>query len=136
MSATVAELLAALGGVARFGALRAVVAREDIEAALAGGDIVRDARGVYALPDVDESLRVATRLGGALSLTSAALHHGWGLKSLPDKPHAMVVDGWIVLRLTYEDVMLRPDEVRVVLAEAMALAQLLVQRLPDRTRAA
>jgi len=48
----------------------------------------------------------------------------------------MVVDGWIVLRLTYEDVMFHPAQVRAVLAEAVALAQLLVQRLPDRTRAA
>jgi len=93
VSTTVAELLAELGGVARFGILSAKVGRETLEASVASGDVVRDARGVYALPEAEEATRVAVRLGGVLSLTSAALRHGWALKSLPDKPHVTVSRG-------------------------------------------
>ena len=37
----------------------------------------------------------------------------------------MVVGGWLVLRFSYEDVMFHPDEVRLVLCRAVALAELL-----------
>jgi len=43
--------------------------------------------------------------------------------------NAMVVNGWIVLRLCYDDVMHHPDEVRRTLVAAVALAQLLNKAL-------
>ena len=39
----------------------------------------------------------------------------------------LVVNGWTVLRFSYEDVMFQPDEVRRVLVAAVALAELLVE---------
>ena len=39
----------------------------------------------------------------------------------------LVVNGWTVLRFSYEDVMFHPDEVRRVLVAAVALAELLVE---------
>jgi very-short-patch-repair endonuclease len=48
----------------------------------------------------------------------------------------MVVGGWIVLRFSYEDVMVQPDEVLEVLREAVALAELLAKVAPRRRRAA
>jgi very-short-patch-repair endonuclease len=85
-----AEVLRELGGVARRGTLLRLVARVDLERAVAAGDVVRDARGRYALPDADPGLRVAARLGGVLSLTSAAQVHGWAVKTVPDLPHVTV----------------------------------------------
>ncbi len=55
--------------------------------------MVRTSRGVYALADVDDSVRAAAVLGGVLSLTSAALAHGWAVKVVPDRPHVIVSRG-------------------------------------------
>jgi very-short-patch-repair endonuclease len=87
---SVVEVLRELGGVARTGTLLRVVSRGDLERALAAGDVVRDARGRYALADADQARRVAARLGGVLSLTSAAQVHGWAVKHVPDRPHVTV----------------------------------------------
>lgn len=89
----VVDLLAELGGVARRSALLRVVTRKDIEIALAAGLINRAARGLYTLPGIDEAVRTATQLGGVLSLTSAALRHGWAVKTVPDKPHVTLSRG-------------------------------------------
>lgn len=89
----VVDLLAELGGVARRSALLRVVTRQDLERSLETGEIIRDARGLYALPDVDSAVRAAGRLGGVLSLTSAAMHHGWAVKAVPDRPHVTVSRG-------------------------------------------
>lgn len=87
------EWLRELGGVARRSALLKLVDRAELEAALADGLIVRDARGCYALPETDVAVRAAHQLGGALSLTSAALRHGWGVKTVLNKPHVVVSRG-------------------------------------------
>jgi very-short-patch-repair endonuclease len=89
----VVDLLAELGGVARRSALLRVVPRSDLERSLEAGLILRDARGLYALPGGDAAIRTAARLGGVLSLTSAALHHGWAVKTVPDRPHVTVSRG-------------------------------------------
>jgi hypothetical protein len=57
---------------------------------LAVGEIVAAGRGRYALPIVAEGVRAAHALSGLLNLTSAALHHGWGVKTPPDRPHVVV----------------------------------------------
>ena len=44
----------------------------------------------------------------------------------------MIVDGWIVLRFSYDDVMKDPDHVRQVLISAVALAQASTQVRPRR----
>ena len=93
MPSDVPDLLHHLGGVARRAALLQVVSRADLDRAVASDLVVRNHRGTYALPDADEALRLATRLGGVLSHTSAAIHHGWGVKTMPDKPHVTVSRG-------------------------------------------
>ena len=84
---SVTELLAELGGVATRGTLLRTVDRGALERGVAVGDVVRLARGRYALAQVDEDRKVAARLHGVIGLTSAALHHGWAVKSVPDRPH-------------------------------------------------
>jgi very-short-patch-repair endonuclease len=39
------------------------------------------------LPSVADGLRMANELTGVLSHLSAALHHGWEVKAVPDRPH-------------------------------------------------
>jgi len=89
----VTDLLAELGGVARRSAILAVVDRAELESAVATGLVVRDVRGLYALPEVDQARLAAARLNGVLSLTSAALAHGWAVKTVPDRPHVTVSRG-------------------------------------------
>ncbi|GAA1142800.1 DUF559 domain-containing protein [Nocardioides aquiterrae] len=86
----VAELLRELGGVATRSALLAVVGRRAVDHALAVGVVEAVARGRYALPELGEAVAAAHRLTGALCLTSAALHHGWAVKTVPDHPHVAV----------------------------------------------
>ena len=87
------ERLGELGGIATRGTLLRTCDRSDLDRAVRGGDIVRIARGRYALAVVDEARQAAARIGGALALTSAALHHGWAVKNVPDRPQVMVSRG-------------------------------------------
>ena len=48
---------------------------------------MRVGRGRYASVGVGEAAATAHSLNGVLSLTSAAIHHGWEVKSVPEKPH-------------------------------------------------
>jgi very-short-patch-repair endonuclease len=89
----VSELLRELGGVARRSALLRVVERAELDRAVSAGDVVRDSRGLYCLPEADQDLLVAQRYGGALALTSAAIRHGWAVRRVPDRPHVVVSRG-------------------------------------------
>lgn len=87
---TVVEWLAELGGLATWGTLVRLTSRADVEAAIAGGDIVRVARGRYTLAGLAEGQREAHRLTGTLSHVSAALHWGWEVKTVPKEPDVTV----------------------------------------------
>lgn len=71
---------------------------------------------------VDERLRVACEAdsfewhGGRAALCADARRY-----------NQMVIGGWLVLRFTYEDVMFHQDEVRAVLVEVVALAELMTK---------
>lgn len=45
------------------------------------------------LPEADAGIREAVGLGGALGLTSAALHHGWSVAHVPERPHVIISRG-------------------------------------------
>ncbi len=78
--------LARLGGVATTTALLRHTSRGRVAVAVRRGRIVRDQRGRYSLPGVDEAIRVANALGGVLSEDSAAQAHGWKMKHVPNTP--------------------------------------------------
>lgn len=86
----VVEILSALGGVATRASLVDATSRAEVDGALGTGSIVRLAHGRYALASVDEARARAHAVSGVLSLTSAALHHGWAVKAVPDRPHVTV----------------------------------------------
>ena len=76
---------------------------------------------VWARPDlVDEDL------GLVLEADSFAWHDDRAaLDRDANRDHRSVASGWVVLRFTWEQVMLRPDEVRLVLGLVVArLSQL------------
>ncbi len=87
------DLLTRLGGVATRAQLVGPLGRAEVDRALAGGEVVALARGRYALRSVDEAVAVAHRLGGVLSWRSAALHHGWAVKTVPDRPEVTLPRG-------------------------------------------
>lgn len=86
----VTDVLARLGGVSSRGRLIALTGRAQVDAALATGLVVRDARGRYALPTADEAHRAANSLSGVVSHRSAAAAWGWELKQQPDLPTVTV----------------------------------------------
>jgi very-short-patch-repair endonuclease len=84
------DALHRLGGVATFATLTKLCERTDLDARVAGGAVQRDARGRYALPAADDALRAANAVTGVVSHLSAALHWGWEVKTVPDRPHVTV----------------------------------------------
>ncbi len=82
----VAEELRRLGGVATRQQLLRVCTKHALTNAVRAGEIIRPARGRYALRDVDAARAAAHAVTGVLCLTSAALHHGWAVKAPPELP--------------------------------------------------
>ncbi|WP_345264998.1 hypothetical protein [Nocardioides nanhaiensis] len=70
-----------------------LVERSDLERAVRVGDVVRDARGRYALTGADAAVRTAASLDGVVGMTDAALHHGWAVKVVPRVPHVVLSRG-------------------------------------------
>lgn len=77
------------GGLSTRAALIRATSRTEVDRALEHGTITRAGHGRYALPTVDAAARVAHGANGVLGLTSAALHHGWEVKAVPEKPHVI-----------------------------------------------
>lgn len=75
-----------MGGIARAHEIVAATSRQALEDAVAEGELVRLARGRYAVPELDEARQAAARLHGAASHLSAALLHGWKVKAPPARP--------------------------------------------------
>ncbi len=93
-----------------------VAGRAALERAIAAGDVVRVARGRYALAGADEAVVAAHRLGGVASHTSAALLHGWKVKVVPARPHVAVAKNRVLTPARVRDVDLHrltlgPDDV-------------------------
>lgn len=86
----VVRRLVELGGLATRRMLVDATSRASVDAALAVGLVVAVDRGRYALPSVEQGPRLAHGLSGLLSLTSAALHHGWEVARVPERPHVLV----------------------------------------------
>ena len=82
----VAEVMERAGGVVDARTLVAFTSRRKVRTALRKGQIVRDARGKYALPTAHEARRAAHRLSGVMTGKSAAAHYGWEMKTQPVQP--------------------------------------------------
>jgi very-short-patch-repair endonuclease len=88
--AGVVEHLQGLGGVAGHRLLIDLTSRAELAGVLAAGDVVKIARGRYALATTDETTRLLVAAGGVLARASAAVHHGWAVKTVPTIPDVVV----------------------------------------------
>jgi very-short-patch-repair endonuclease len=86
----VEELLRRMGGVATRRELLKRSTRHAVDTAVRDGVIVKEAHGRYALPAANAARRAANRLTGVVSHRSAALLHGWEVKTVPDHPDVTV----------------------------------------------
>ena len=89
----VAEVVRRAGGRAETAPLLQRVPRRALDRALRSGEVVRAARGVYALPSLPPARAVAVRARGVLSHASAAAHHGLKMVTEPDAVHVSVPHG-------------------------------------------
>ena len=96
----VAETVRFLGGVTTWGLLRVVHPARLIRRATTAGVVVRPGHGRYVLPSASEHLKISQSRAATLSHLSAAQHHGWAVKTVPE--HA-----WVTVRRTRH---LRPSE--------------------------
>jgi very-short-patch-repair endonuclease len=122
----VARVLAELGGVGTRARLVRATSRARVDSALRSGAIVAAARGRYVLPAVDEARRKAAEVSGLLSLTNAALFHGWEVKTVPERPHVtgprkrrVAPDRRAGIELHFFDV--HPDDVAEAIATGVEL---------------
>jgi very-short-patch-repair endonuclease len=79
-----------MGGIASRGALIRATSRAEVDRALRDGRIRPVGHGRYAAPGVDDGIALAHGMNGVLSLSSAALFHGWEVKAVPVLPHVLV----------------------------------------------
>lgn len=79
------EAIRLFGGVLEYDTLIVLVTRTQIDRSMVSGSIVRLRRGVYALSS-EGAREAAVAIGGHVSHLSAALHHGWKVKIVPEQP--------------------------------------------------
>lgn len=134
--------LKALGGVASRATLIRSTSRRHVDRGRREGWIRQLARGVYGLPDVDDALSVAASARGVLSLTSAALWHGWAVKAVPELPHVTLARGRqvapdLVGRAQWHRCDLHPSEIEagIVTSKEVTLMQCLRTLPPDEALA-
>jgi very-short-patch-repair endonuclease len=86
----VEEQLVRVGGIARRHEIEKARGRGPLDEAVRRGEVVRVARGRYALPTADDARRAAQELTGTAILLSAAAHWGWRTKWQPRMPQVAV----------------------------------------------
>ena len=96
----VAETVRFLGGVTTWTLLRVVHPARLIRRATTAGVVARPGLGRYVLPSASEHLKVSQARAATLSHLSAAQHHGWAVKTVPDA-------AWVTVRRSRH---LRPGE--------------------------
>ncbi len=95
-----------LGGVAATAALLDLTTRRELRTALAHGRIRQLARGRYGLNDLPHHRRTAAACSAVVSHLSAARHHEWPVKEVPDRVWVTVPRNRKVSREVQADVVL------------------------------
>ncbi|KRE99703.1 hypothetical protein ASG88_13945 [Nocardioides sp. Soil777] len=86
----VVEVVRRRGGLATRADLVRACSRADVDRALRTGALVPVSHGRYSLAEIADAPRRAHAANGVLSLTSAALHHGWEVLRTPEQPHVLL----------------------------------------------
>lgn len=129
------ELMPVLGGVATRAMLVKLTSRRELEDALEAGHLVRVNRGRYAVPGVHEGTELALKVSGHVCLVSAALAHGWQVKTVPDRPQVAVpkdrrMDGETRSAIEATFIDLGDEEVEGLATNQSATLEMCGRRLP------
>jgi hypothetical protein len=89
----VVEAMRRLGGVATRAELREIASKRQVRRAFDDGVVLRPRPGRYVLPDVGTAQALAHELSAVVSHRSAAMTHGWKVKTLPPRPEVTVPPG-------------------------------------------
>ena len=84
------EVVRRRGGLATRAELVQACSRVEVDRALRTGALVRVAHGRYTLAGLAEAPARAHAVNGVLSLTSAALFHGWEVLRTPEETHVLL----------------------------------------------
>ncbi|MDN5795973.1 MAG: hypothetical protein L0H79_09525 [Intrasporangium sp.] len=90
---TVPETLERLGGVATRAELLRSITHRQLEAAVRDGSVLRPRRNRYVSPQLETTRALAHELSAVASHRSAALEHGWKVKTTPEIPELTVPRG-------------------------------------------
>lgn len=110
--------------------------RADVDRAVRLDSVVRAGHGRYTLPSVEAAATTAFRMNGHLSLTNAALHHGWEVKTVPGKPHVVFPRHRNVPRKWRDDIILHRADLEADDVSGIATSRELtllhcLRQLPD-----
>jgi very-short-patch-repair endonuclease len=132
----IAEIMERRGGLATRADLIAACSRREVDRGLREGVLVAAGRGRYTVPAVEAARSAAFARNAVLSLTSAALVHGWEVKEIPPLPHVLVPRKRNVPRHLRHGVVLHrgdlcPDDISEGIATSRELTLLqCLRRLP------
>lgn len=131
----IARLMPVLGGVATRQMVERLTSRAALDHALEAGDLVRVARGRYAVPEVHAGTELALKVAGHVCLVSAALAHGWKVKVVPATPQIalpkdrrIAKDVRAAMDISWID--LAEDQVEGLATDAATTLEMCGRRLP------
>jgi very-short-patch-repair endonuclease len=131
----ISDLMPVLGGVATRDMLVRLTSRKALADALSTGELVRVNRGRYAVPDVHEGSKLALEVTGHVCLVSAALAHGWKVKTVPARPQIAVpkdrrLDAATRAAMDLSWIDLRDEHVEGLCTNAATTLEMCGRRLP------
>jgi very-short-patch-repair endonuclease len=131
----ISDLMPVLGGVATRDLLVRLTSRKALTDALEAGELVRVNRGRYAVPGVHEGTQLALEVTGHVCLVSAALAHGWKVKTVPERPQIAVpkdrrVGGTTRARMELTWIDLRDEHVEGLCTTSAKTLEMCGRRLP------
>lgn len=89
----VVAALEQLGGIARAADIVTLSSRRRLRTAVSNKTVIHVDRDRYALPVTDLGKRLAAEHNLHLTHLSAALHHGWEVRTSPSVPHLLLPSG-------------------------------------------
>lgn len=130
------EVVRRRGGLTTRADLVRASSRLEVDRALRSGALVRVAHGRYTLAEIADAPARAHAVNGTLSLTSAALHHGWQVLRTPEQPHVLLPRKRRISPERREGIVVHrgdlsaADRCGIATSKLMTLTQCL-RRLPD-----
>ena len=112
-----------------------LTSRRALDDAIDAGQVVRIARGRYAVPEVHAGTELALKVAGHVCLVSTALAHGWKVKLTPGRPQIAVpkdrrIDGTTKARMVLSWIDLSDDQIEGLATDAATTLEMCGRRMP------